>query len=599
MGVDFHLAHLEGSLQRGAADEDELALGGGGAVGLEHAVTNHLDGARLGHGALGRRTVGAEAGARIRGGDVDGEVRGSALGDEAHGPDEPLSVQGDAHPLGVGVRGGDGGLHARGGVVVGGEEDRACVVTLEGRLLRLARSGFARLHEVARRELLRAPQGDGREPVVTDGREPVEEVVIWNSLRAPIIIEKVIKGIVKVVPFNPELAGPVLTPALQGVVVEDRAGVITVWPRHDADSIAILSEGDGVGDGGMFLSGHRIVAAPAPHRFVVEQRAGVIATRADTDSIEVFSPKLDLKKASRVAGPGPAGSVLDTKKATWAELISVVVAPAPGRLVVQQRAGVTLSSGDADSVAAASKVDGIQRVSHLRWVVANIGRTVRGDSELALGITSPALDLVVTKQRAGVFPTKRYADGIEVSKIDCRKIVAHLVVVATRVLVTKSELAVRVVAPAFDLFVLELRADMGATSRDADGVASKVDEREIVTHFVRIVADVVPVYIAPTLHLSVVQQSAGVLSTSRDAVSVQVRSKVHGREVIAHFAEVVTNSVAVHEEIAILVMSSVSDITKFAQSELTRLVFTPTLHCVVVQQGTRMGTPECNLDSTQ
>ena len=181
-----------------------------------------------------------------------------------------------------------------------------------------------------------------------------------------------------------EVAIGVATPAFDGVVVEDRAGVSGAG--GDCFGGASGAEVDGVtwcfGVGVCFVAELTVnVVSPAFDGVVVEEGAGVNRSGAD-------------------GGSGASGAEVDG--VTWfvgvdvcsvAELTIGVATPAFDGVVVEEGAGVNRSGADGGSGASGAEVDGVT------WFV---GVDVCSVAELTIGVATPAFDGVVIEDRAGV-----------------------------------------------------------------------------------------------------------------------------------------------------------------------------------------------------
>src|SRR5262249_33605225 len=134
-----------------------------------------------------------------------------------------------------------------------------------------------------------------------------------------------------------------------------------------------------------------------------------------------------------------------------------------------------------------SELHGRERVAHVTGLVAS-GRRV-AQAELPEHIAPPTLHPSIDEQRAGVRVPAAYAPCRNAStQVHGWQVVAHLPgSAAALVRVPDAELAIRVIAPAFDAAVVQERADVRNTGahRDRRLAASQVDWREIGAHLIR------------------------------------------------------------------------------------------------------------------
>ena len=142
------------------------------------------------------------------------------------------------------------------------------------------------------------------------------------------------------------------------------------------------------------------VVAPALDGAVVEERAGVVAAGGDRGG---GAAGAEVDGGEVVAHL--AGLVAAVVGVAEAELAVAVVAPALDGAVVEQRAGVVVAGGDRGGGAAGAEVDGGKVVAHLAGLVAAVVGVA--EAELAVVVVAPALDGAVVEQRAGVRPSRR------------------------------------------------------------------------------------------------------------------------------------------------------------------------------------------------
>ncbi|CAB5064767.1 unannotated protein [freshwater metagenome] len=268
-----------------------------------------------------------------------------------------------------------------------------------------------------------------------------------------------------------------------------------------------------------------------------------------------------------------------------AELAYRIPAPALHRPVVEQRAHVEVAVPDCRRGASRAEVDGEQVVTHLASHITAIVRVAV--AELSLGAVAPALDGVVVENGAGApaSRTDRFG-GAPCAEVDRRKAVAHLAgVVPAVVRIAETKVRVSVVAPALDRVVVEEHTAVDASGAHDFGDASgaEVDGGEVVSHLAGVVAPVARVtepqlavvVLAPALDGVVVEDRAGVPHARIDGLGGASGAEVDGGEVVSHLAGVVTPVVGV------------------PVAEFTNLVESPTLHRVVVEEGTRVISAGC------
>lgn len=151
-----------------------------------------------------------------------------------------------------------------------------------------------------------------------------------------------------------------------------------------------------------------------------------------------------------------------------------------------------------------------------------------------------------------------FAAWVESEGMNEGQVVAHFVgAVAAAVGIAQTEFAGEVRAPALEAIVVQEDAGMTGTGADRhDGFAgTNVYGGQVVTHFVRRIADDVGVAIAeltivvetPALDGSVVQQCACMRVRAADGDGSFAGAEIHGWEIVAHFARLVSAVVAIGE----------------------------------------------------
>ena len=194
------------------------------------------------------------------------------------------------------------------------------------------------------------------------------------------------------------------------------------------------------------------VLSPAPDRPILQHRARVIVSSVNVDC------RVDAGHLHGHVGRSLLIIVL-------AELAVLVITPAPHRPVRQQRARVFRSSGDARG-----RVD-------TRHLHGHVGRSllIIVLAEHAVLVTSPAPHRPVRQHRARVILSSAHARG----GVDAGHPHGH--VGRSLLIVVVAELAVLVITPAPHSPVLQHRARVIFSGRDAQGV---VDARHLHGHIV-------------------------------------------------------------------------------------------------------------------
>ena len=207
-------------------------------------------------------------------------------------------------------------------------------------------------------------------------------------------------------------------------------------------------------------------ASPALDGVVVEDGAGVAAggdgecgaACAEVDGGEVVAHLARL--------------VPDVRAASVAEIAPVPEAPALGGVVVEEGAGVEVAGGDGECGAACAEVDGGEVVAHLAWLVAD--PDVAAVAELTVDALSPALDGVVVEEGAGVASAGGDGEcGAACAEVDRGEVVAHFrrSVADVSTAVAVAELTRVTVPPALDGCVVEDGAGVAESRRERRGLA--------------------------------------------------------------------------------------------------------------------------------
>ncbi len=260
-----------------------------------------------------------------------------------------------------------------------------------------------------------------------------------------------------------ELAEGAVAPAAHRVVVEQRAAVGgagadrhrgAARPEADrADRARRLVVADVVE---IAVAEPAVPAvAPAAHRAVVEDRAGVVMGGADCDRGAARAEVDRADRARRLV-------VANVSRVSVAELARESGAPAAHRAVIEDRAGVEVGGADRHGRAARAKVHRADRARRL--VVADRGGVAV--AELAVLAVTPAAQGAVVENRAGVVAPgrdrHRGATSAEVDRADR----GRSLVIADRGGVAVAETAAVPPAPAAHRAVGEDRAAVGAAGVD-------------------------------------------------------------------------------------------------------------------------------------
>ena len=391
-----------------------------------------------------------------------------------------------------------------------------------------------------------------------------------------------------------ELAAVVVAPALHRVVIEQGAGV--VLPGGDLHRSAAGAEIDGeqagphlvgvvASAGGVTVAEVAVaVVAPALHRAAAEQGAGVVGAQGHGLH---RGPGAEIDGGQ--AGPHLVGAVAAVGGVAEAELAVIVEPPALHRAAGQPAAGVIAADPEAAHVAAEIGVS--EAVPHLVATVAALGGVAL--AEVAVAVVAPALHPIVVQQSAGVRGAEGdVAGGAASAEVDGGEAVAHLVgAVAGVAGVAEAELAVVVTAPALQAVIIQDRAGVVAPGDEPlhRAAGAQIDGLEAAVHLLRLaasgggvaLAEVAVAVVAPALHRPVIQDRAGLLIAQREGGGGVALAEIDEGQAVADLVGVV------------------APLGGVAEAELTAAVGAPALHPAVGEPGAGVLAPGLHLSDAQ
>ena len=332
-----------------------------------------------------------------------------------------------------------------------------------------------------------------------------------------------------------ELAVIVTAPTLHSAVVQHRAGVILRRVEagggvagaqiHGGQVVAHLVGLIAALSGVALAELTIVVAAPALHRAVIQERAGVVLAEG--------GHRGGVASAERDGGQAVAelvGVIAEVGGVALAELAIAVVAPALQAAVIEHRAVGVTPHGDLSDRAAGAELHVLQGAVHLRGLGASVVGVAL--AELAVAVVAPALQLAGLEHRAVVVgEAVELGGGVAGAEIDGGEGPTHLVGVVTALGgVALAELTIVVAAPALHQAaveqgagVLRRRAHLSHGEGLAESIGAEVHRVEIVAHLSSVIAEVGGValaevaiaVVAPALEAAVVEHGAGVVRPAR------------------------------------------------------------------------------------
>jgi len=228
-----------------------------------------------------------------------------------------------------------------------------------------------------------------------------------------------------------QLARVVVAPALDRIVIEERTGVkVTCRNGFCGSPEAEVDCGKCIAHLVRPITAPRCVAlaqlavavvAPALDRIVIEERAGVVETRRNGFC---GSPEAEVdcgKCRAHLVQP-----ITAIRCVALTQLAVAVAAPALDRIVIEERTGVKVTRRNGFCGSPEAEVDCGKCIAHLvRPITAK--RCV-ALAQLAVVVVAPALDRIVIEERTGVVGTPRNGFcGSPEAEVDCGKCIAHLV----------------------------------------------------------------------------------------------------------------------------------------------------------------------------
>ena len=265
---------------------------------------------------------------------------------------------------------------------------------------------------------------------------------------------------------------------------------------------------------------------------------------------------------------------------TVTELALVVVAPALHVATVENRTGEVIACADRNRGAACAQVDDGEFVAHLVVIVATADGGVFV-AEFAVVSIAPALHVAVVENRARkVVACADRNRGAACAQVDDGQFATHLVVIVAKVVVvTVTELAKKVVAPAFHVTTVENHTRVVIACADRNRGAAQVNDGQVVTHLSVMVAkgvgvtvtELALVVVAPALHVATVENRTRMLVTGADRNRGAACAQVDNGQVVTHLSVIVTKGVGVTvTELALVVVAPTPDVPVCQRTRVVR-----------------------------